>query len=195
MFFHDVVLTFVPLLVAIDALGSVPIILVLTHDVTYAVRKRMINIALLTAGAIGISFLFVGKSVLSLLDISVNHFAIAGGMILLILALRDLTGSKMIDVPDKQEMLEIVPLGTPMLAGPATITTLLLLSDRYSIGAALAGFALNLALAWVVFTQGPKIASLLGAGGLKAISKVASLLLTAIGVRLMLDGVKAVFNI
>ena len=195
-FFDQVILTFVPLLVAIDALGSVPIILALTHDVTHAVRMRMVNIALFTAGVIGLGFLILGKSVLNLLDISVDHFAIAGGMVLLILALRDLTGgAKVMEAPDKQEMLEIVPIGTPMLAGPATITTLLLLSDRYSPGAAMAGFALNLALAWVVFTQAPRIAGILGRGGLKAMSKIASLLLTAIAVRLMLDGVKAVFNV
>ncbi len=194
-FFHDIVLTFVPLLVAIDALGSIPIVLSLTQDSTHAVRVKLLNVSLLTAGVIGISFLLLGKSVLSLLGISVSHFAIAGGMVLTALALRDLVGMKMIETPDKREMLEIVPIGTPILAGPATITTLLLLSDRYSPLVALIGFILNLGVAWLVFQQGSRIAGFLGQGGLKAVSKVASLLLVAIGVRLMLDGVKAVFNL
>lgn len=195
-FFNDVILTFVPLLVAIDALGSVPVILSLTHGVAHTFRVRMVNIAILTASMIGIGFLFLGKSVLNLLDISVDHFAIAGGMVLLILALRELTGgSKLTETPDQHEMLEIVPIGTPMLAGPATITTLLLLDDRYPSGAVLAGFALNLAFAWIIFTQAPRIASVLGRGGLIAMSKIASLLLTAIAVRLMLDGIKAVFSL
>ena len=183
-FFEDIVLTFVPLLVAIDALGSVPIVLSITSDVSHAVRMRMINIALLTATVIGMGFLFLGKSVLSLLDISVDHFAIAGGVVLVAIALRDLVGIKMIETPDKHEMLEIVPIGTPILAGPATVTALLLLSDKYSLGATLISFVLNLAVAWIVFSQGAKLARFLGQGGLKAISKVASLLLTAIGVRL-----------
>ena len=194
-FFHDVGLAFVPLFVAIDPLGTTPTILSLTRDVSPAKRNHMLDIAILTACAIGVGFLFLGKSILSLLDISVNHFAIAGGLVLLVLSLRDLAGGKLMETPVKEEMLEIVPIGTPLTAGPATITTLLLLSDRYSPEVALVSFGLNMIVAWLVFRHASGLARLLGEGGLKAVSKVASLLLAAIGVRLMLDGLKVVLDI
>ena len=194
-FFSDVGVAFVPIFVAIDAIGAIPIILSLTKDVTPPQRNRMLDIAIFTAAAIGIGFLFLGKTVLNLLDISVNHFAIAGGIVLLILALRDIIGVKSFDTPIKEEMMEIVPIGTPLIAGPGAITTILIIRDQYSAGVALVSFVLNLGVAWVVFQQGDRIAAFLGQGGLKAVSKVASLLLTAIAVRLILNGFIQIFGI
>ena len=193
-FFSDVGVAFVPIFVAIDAIGAIPIILSLTKDVKPGQRTRMLDIAIFTAAAIGVGFLFLGKTVLNLLDISVNHFAIAGGIVLLILALRDIIGVKSFDTPIKEEMLEIVPIGTPLTAGPGAITTLLIIRDQYSAGVALVSFVLNLAVAWVVFQQGDRIAAFLGQGGLKAVSKVASLLLTAIAIRLILNGFIQIFT-
>ncbi|MBI4234183.1 MAG: MarC family protein [Chloroflexi bacterium] len=194
-FFRDVGLAFVPLFVAIDAIGTIPVVISLTQDVTARQRARMVNIAILTAVSVGVGFLFLGKSVLRLLDISVAHFAIAGGLVLLILALRDLTGGKLLDTPVKEELIEVVPIGTPLTAGPATIATLLLLSDQYPVGAVLLSFALNLVVAWAMFHQAGAITGFLGQGGLKAVSKVASLLLAAIAVRMIFQGLRPVLGL
>lgn len=187
------VLTFFPLFIAIDAVGILPIVLSLQRDMTSQERKRMVHIAIATASALGVIFLIVGKIVLQLLGIKVGHFAIAGGLVLLALALRDLVTGRMVEEsPQRDEMLAVVPLGTPLTVGPATLTTLLLLSDEYSIWLVLFSLVLNLALAWVIFMQGDLFARILGQGGLRGLAKVMSLFLAAIAVRMIFRGISLI---
>ncbi len=190
----EFLLAFLPLFVAIDAIGTLPLILGIIQEIPFKQRARITNIALLTATSLGFAFLFLGKWILRFLGIEVEHFAIAGGLVLLVLAIKDIVGSGFIDVPEKQEMLGVVPLGTPLTAGPATLATLLLLTDRYGVGVVAPAFLVNIGIAWLVFTFGPGIARILGKGGLRALSKISSLLLGAIAARLILGGLKAVFN-
>ncbi|MBI4287811.1 MAG: MarC family protein [Chloroflexi bacterium] len=190
---REFVLTFVPLLIAIDAIATVPIVLTLQQGMRPQERVRMVNIAIVTASVLGVIFLVLGKVVLQLLDIQVAHFAIAGGLVLLALALRDLVMGRMVEeTPDRQEMLAVVPLGTPLTVGPATLTTLLLLSDEYRIWIVLVSLALNLGIAWVVFQQGKVFARILGQGGIRAVAKVMSLLLAAIAIRMIFRGVSLI---
>jgi multiple antibiotic resistance protein len=186
--------TFVPLFVAIDALGTVPIVMSLTEGMTGAERTRVVNTAMLVATVLALIFLFLGTTILALLDISVGHFAVAGGVILLALALKDMLTGKLVDPALKEELMAVVPLGTPLIAGPATVTTLILLASRYSYWIVLVSLALNLLLAWVVFWQGGLLTRFLGKGGLRAFSKVRSLLLAAIGVRMVLEGIVRVLG-
>lgn len=190
---NALVLTFTPLFVAIDAMGNVPIVLSLSSEMNKAERRRMVNIALMTAGLVGLTFLLVGRFVLRLLNIEVYHFAIGGGLVLFILSVRDLATGKMVDVPSKEEMLAVVPLGTPITVGPATLTTLIVLADSHSVWIVLASFALNMVATWAIFHQANSIGRFLGQGGLKAFSKVMSLLLAAIAVRIIISGVKGLF--
>jgi len=192
-FGKELALNFVPLFVAIDAMGNVPIVISITEDMTVAQRAKVVNIALVTAAAMGLAFLFAGKYILEFLDISVSHFAIAGGLILLSLSVRDIVTGKMMEMPLKQELVAIVPIGTPLTVGPATLTTLLLLNQDYKLGIVLLAFALNMVATWVILFSGNRIAGFLGQGGLRAFSKVASLLLAAIAVRMMVKGFIDVF--
>jgi multiple antibiotic resistance protein len=192
-FGNELALSFVPLFVAIDAMGNVPIVISLTEDMTIVQRARVVNIALGTAAAMGLAFLFAGKYILEFLDISVPHFAIAGGTILLALSVRDIVTGKMMEMPLKQELVAIVPIGTPLTVGPATLTTLLLLNQDYKLGVVLLAFALNMVATWLILVSGNRIAGFLGQGGLRAFSKVASLLLAAIAVRMMVKGFTDVF--
>jgi len=192
-FGKELALNFVPLFVAIDAMGNVPIVISITEDMTATQRARVVNIALVTAAAMGLAFLFAGKYILEFLDISVSHFAIAGGLILLALSVKDIVTGKMMEMPLKQELVAIVPIGTPLTVGPATLTTLLLLNQDYKLGIVLLAFALNMVATWGILFSGNRIAGFLGQGGLKAFSKVASLLLAAIAVRMMVKGFIDVF--
>jgi multiple antibiotic resistance protein len=90
----------------------------------------------------------------------------------------------------KEEMMAVVPLGTPLLAGPATITTLLLLYKQYPLAMILISYVLNILICWVIFLAGNRIMKVLGQGGLKAISKVFSLLLAAIAVSMVISGLQ-----
>jgi len=87
-----------------------------------------------------------------------------------------------------------VPIGTPLLAGPATLTTILILSDRYGLVPTTISLVLNLMLAWYLFQHSARFTALLGVGGLKAASKVVSLLLAAIAIKLIREGVIAMIG-
>lgn len=194
-FGKEFLLSFVPILVAIDALGTLPVLLGIIETSPRAERLRVINVALLTALVLGLAFLFLGRSALRFMDIEVQHFAIAGGLVLLALAIRDMIGSAPVQQPERRELMAVVPIGTPLTVGPATLATLLLLSDQYSVSVVVLAFVANLALSWLVFAFGNHLAGFLGQGGLRAVSKIAHLLLAAIAVRLVVEGVRVVFDI
>jgi multiple antibiotic resistance protein len=189
-FFQSFVLTFMPLFIAMDPIGVLPLVLSVSEEMTPTERSRTVNIALITASVLGLVFLGVGKGVLWLLDISVAHFAIAGGIILLALSIKDLVMGRLMETPSKNEMVAVVPIGTPLVVGPAALTTLLLLTDEYHFGFVIGSLILNLLLTWLIFLQANRIVKLLGQGGLKATSKVASLLLAAIGVKMIFKGIE-----
>lgn len=182
-------MTFVPLFVAMDAVGNLPILLALTQGAKPVERTRVIRIALFTGLLMGLGFLAIGKGILLLLGIETADFLVAGGLILLVLAAKDIVVGRMVESPEKDEMIAVVPIGTPLLVGPAVLTTLLLLVDQYSIFVVVLAFMLNLALAWLVFSQANRVAGFLGIGGLKGVSKFVSLLLAAIGVMMIRRGV------
>ena len=135
----------------------------------------------------GLAFLFFGQFILKVLDISVGSFAIAGGLILLILSVRYTTTGRMVEAV-KEEMVAVVPIGTPLTVGPATITTLLLLVAQFPLYIVLISFLLNLLVTWLVFLSSNYIVRFLGQGGLRAISRVFSLLLAAIAVSMVIRG-------
>jgi multiple antibiotic resistance protein len=131
--------------------------------------------------------LFLGRWILDLLGISVGAFAVAGGLILLVLSIRYILTGHIVEVI-KEEMVAVVPIGTPLTVGPATITTLLILATQFPIYLVLISFALNIAVAWMVFMLSGWFVRVLGQGGIKAVSKVFSLLLAAIAVTMIIDG-------
>jgi multiple antibiotic resistance protein len=189
-------LAFIPVFVAMDAVGTLPIFLGLSENMAPRERTRMVRYAMLTALGLGLGFIALGKIVFLLMGIEVYDFLVAGGLILFILAARELlTERRREQVPANGEMIGVVPLGTPLIAGPAVLTTLLLLIDRYSdrgalgIIAVIIAFVANLAIAWLIFAQGNRIASFLGRSGLRAASKIAMLLLAAIAVMMIREGV------
>jgi len=147
----------------------------------------MIHIASGTAAGVGFAFLFLGQLILNVLGISVGSFAIAGGIILLVFSIKYMTTGKMVEAI-KEEMVAVVPIGTPLTAGPATITTLLLLASRFPLYLVSLSFILNILIAWGIFLLGNKIISFLGKGGLRAVSSVFNLLLAAIAVSMIIRG-------
>jgi multiple antibiotic resistance protein len=188
---NDFVLTFVPLFIVIDGIGNLPFVLTLSDGMTTRARRRMIHVAILTATIVGLVFLFFGKFILDVMNISVGALTIAGGIILLVLSIRYLLSGKMIEA-DRKEMIAIVPIGTPLVVGPATITTLLLLSSEYPISIVLISLAANLLISWAIFLFGNRIVNFLGKGGLKAISQIFDLLLAAIAVNLIIKGLELI---
>jgi multiple antibiotic resistance protein len=155
----------------------------------------MLHYALFTALGIGIGFMAVGRFVFLALGITSNDFLIAGGLLLLILSVKDIATGKMLEAEGERGYgAGIVPIGTPLVAGPATLTTLLVLASQYSAVMVLFSFVLNMAIAWVVFHQAERLTKLLGHGGLMAVTKIARLLLAAIAVRVIRLGVTGILS-
>jgi multiple antibiotic resistance protein len=192
---HNFVLTFVPLFIVIDAIGNLPFVISASEGMTSRERFKMINIAIFTAAIVGLAFLFLGQLILNAMGISFGSFAIAGGLILLALSIRYMITGHMVDSEEKEkhELVGVVPIGTPLTVGPATITTLLLLvkqPNEFPLYIVLISFALNLFVAWIICMAGNWIASFLGQGGIKAVSRVFSLLLAAIAVSMVIKGLE-----
>lgn len=187
------IFTFVPLFIVIDAIGNLPFIISASEGMSDPQRRKLINIVTITAAVVGLVFLFLGQFILDLMDISFGSFAIAGGLILLALSVRYMITGQMVESSKeakKEEMVAVVPIGTPLTVGPATITTLLLLVKQYPLYWVLISFALNLFIVWIVCMLGNWIASFLGQGGIKAVSRVFSLLLAAIAVSMVIKGME-----
>jgi multiple antibiotic resistance protein len=162
-------LKFLPLFIVIDAFGNLPFVISMSEGMMKPQRRKLVYIAVITATVVGLAFLFFGRFTLSALSISVGSFAIAGGLILLILSIRYMTTGHMVAII-REEMVAVVPIGTPLTVGPACITTLLLLALQLPIYWVLISFILNMVITWVIFLLGQRIAGFLGEGGLRAIS-------------------------
>jgi multiple antibiotic resistance protein len=189
-FLRELGLTFVPLLVAMDAVGNLPIFLALTQETKAAHRRRAVHLSTLTALGVGLGFVAIGKAIFLLLGIEVADFLMAGGIILLILAIRYLITGKTVEAEDvsASEMIGVVPLGTPLVVGPAVLASLLLLIGQYRIPIVILSFILNLVIQWVLFRQADRIVNFLGRTGVNAISKIVMLLLAAIAVKMIREG-------
>lgn len=179
---------FIPLFVAIDPIGLAAIFLALSRGEGPQIRRKIAHQATLTGGGVALLFLFLGQSIFSALGITVSDFQIAGGLILFILASKDLTQSATEETAPLGEGFGVVPLGMPLIAGPATITTLLLLAQTLGVWLTLAALIANLALLALSFAYSDWLGRKIGATGLRAISKIISMLLAAIAISMIRRG-------
>jgi multiple antibiotic resistance protein len=136
---------------------------------------------------VALGFVFLGQNVFTAVGVSVKDFQIAGGLILLILAARDLTQSEGAPV-QLPEDIGIVPLGMPLIAGPALIATLLLLVETQGMAVTLVALAVNLGIVVLAFVFSDWLGRKIGKLGLRAISKIISMLLAAIAVAMIRRG-------
>ena len=183
------ILCFVPLFVAVDALGVLPLFIGLTGGLTPSQQRRVIIQSLVTASAVALVFLAAGPLVLTLLNITVSDFMVAGGILLLVISLSDLlTGEKRQRIVDP-ETLGAVPLGVPIITGPAVLTTSVLLANVHGMPLTALALLANLGIAGLIFWFAQPITRLLGNAGTMILSKIASLFLAAIAVMLIRKGI------
>ncbi len=190
-FVVSIVHSFIPLFVAIDAIGIIPLYASLTVGISKPLRRHIALQAIATAFLIAIAFLFVGRAVFQLLGITVEDFQIAGGILLFIIAVIDLVSS---EKPERVPAAEIgvVPIGTPLIVGPAVLTVLIIMLDLYGPAPTMISIVLNLLIVAVVLLNADKLLYLIGEGGAKGTAKVVSVLLAAIGVMMVRRGVIAI---
>jgi multiple antibiotic resistance protein len=191
---------FVPIFFTVDAIGILPIFISLTEGIEKRERQRIVRQSLITALLVALGFVLLGKTVFALLNIKVEDFEIAGGIILFIIATMDLVSAEKTRALGI-ETIGAVPLGTPLIVGPATLTMSLILVDLPSIGetpvirlgATAAAIIVNIALAGLIFMSGDLLTRLLGKAGSRAVAKVAALILAAIAVMMIRKGIEVLF--
>ena len=188
--FENFLLAFIPIFVAIDPIGLIAIFMGMAPGASREVRQRQGLIGIATGFAIAIAFIFLGQFIFKALGISVADFQVAGGLILLGLAGRELIGGEE-RVHSGSEEFGVVPLGMPMIAGPALLTALLLLVDTVGVVLTIGALIANLLLVEVSFRYARRLEALLGRQGLNGVSKLIALLLAAIAVSLIRRGWQA----
>ena len=182
-------LCFVPLFVAVDAIGALPVFMSLTEDLDRSQIRRIILQSVVTAMVVVLIFLAIGKFILRLLGITVADFMIAGGVLLFVISLSDLLAVEKKQYRVDPESLGAVPLGVPLIVGPAVLTTIILLVSEYGIVATVSATIMNIFIAGLVFWLSEPINRVLGKVGAKTVSKLASLLLAAIAVMMVRKGI------
>lgn len=185
---------FIPLFVAIDPFGVLPVYAALTTGLTVEVRRQLLRQSLLTALLVAVGFLVLGRLVFQALGITTADFQMAGGLLLLVFAVDDLLFARSDRKPVVEAGLGIVPLAVPLIVGPAVLTALLVLSESFGLAWTLAGLVLNLALLWLVLVRVDLIIRLMGLAGSRALGKIASLFLAAFAVSMIRAGLAAVLG-
>jgi multiple antibiotic resistance protein len=191
MHLKNFLFAFVSLFFAVDALGVLPLFVGLTEGMDPRTRKRVIWQSVVTALVVAVGFVLFGRAVLGWMRVTVPDFMVAGGVLLFLIATADLlnrgAATRQID-PE----VGAVPLGTPLIVGPAVLTTSLMLLDQYGWAETLLAVVANILLAGVVLMCSAGFTRVLGRAGSRVTSKLANLLLAAIAVMMVRRGLTAI---
>jgi multiple antibiotic resistance protein len=192
--------SFLPLFVAINALGIIPVYLALTEQMMPPQRRRLTLQAVATSSLLATLILFAGQLIFSLLGITVNDLRVGGGLILLVLSISNLIFGDYRRRDPRNEVdgegedaasVGVVPLGIPMIMGPAAITSILVSREVYGYLPTLTSLVINMLLVFLTLLFAPLIGRVMGAAVSRAVAKVASLFLAAISVALIRAGIVA----
>ena len=196
---------FAALLAIVNPMGAVPIYINLTASQNRSRRNKTSNIAALATAAILLTVLFTGELLLKFFGISIASFRVGGGILILLMAI-SMLHAKMSDVKQTEEEAEdledkdniaVVPMATPLLAGPGAISTVILYAQRQSSPQhylLLLGLILLLAfVTLLVLRTAPTISSLLGKTGINVVTRLMGLVMAAVGVEFMANGLRQLF--
>ncbi|MGB0443623.1 MAG: MarC family protein [Flavobacteriaceae bacterium] len=176
------------LFAVIDIIGSTPIIIGLRQKVGHIQSEK----ASLVAGVIMICFLFLGESILKLIGIDVNSFAVAGALIIFFLALEMILGIQLYK-DESSEAASIVPIAFPLIAGAGTLTSLLSLRAEYDVANIIVAVIINIGIVYAVLKSSKRIENVLGQSGINIIRKIFGVVLMAIAVKLFAGNVQQLF--
>jgi multiple antibiotic resistance protein len=186
---------FVTLFVIMDPVGTIPIFLSLTRGRSRATARRAAWQAVSVSFGVIVAFAFFGQRILAYLGISLPALQCAGGLLLLLVALQLLTGQEQETTASSDVNIALVPLGTPLLAGPGAIVATMVLSRRVESVADFVAVGLGVVLVhvslWLSMRFSLPILRLLREGGVVLVSRISGLLLSAIAVQLVADAVRA----
>jgi multiple antibiotic resistance protein len=189
--FKEIITAFMVLFAVIDIIGSIPIIIDLRKKAGQIQSEK----ASLIAGVIMILFLFLGQSLLSLIGVDVNSFAVAGSFILFFIALEMILGITLYKEDENAATITatVFPLAFPLIAGPGSLTTLLSLRAEFHIENIIIAVILNVFFIYIVLKTSSKIEKIIGPNGILIIRKIFGVILLAISVKLFATNIKELF--
>ncbi len=185
--------SFISLFITMDAVGAIPFFLSLTEGFPHKTRKEVIFMSLITAVLVTLFFIYLGNIIFSWLKVSFADFLVASGLVLLIFSILEF-----LSVPrlrsHKADEIAVVPLGVPLLAGPAFLTTALISRTLYGDINTLLSIFINVFIAGIVFFLSEKIIKFLGKPGLTGFTKIVSLFLATLGVNFIIMGITQIIK-
>ena len=194
---------FLSLFAILDPIGIIPIIIAFTIGLTPAKRARVGRMASLSVVGILLVALLVGELMLEFFGISIHSFRVAGGILLLLMSITMLFGNKDTPTPgesgdgDATSSVAIVPLSTPLLAGPGAISTIILDAHKGSGVGHYAILSMEIALlgfiVWLTFLVAPWVSERMGRIGSDIFSRLMGLILAAIAVEFIAGGLRGLF--
>ena len=196
---------FIGLFALVNPVGIIPVFISMTSYQPAAVRNKTNLTANLSVAIILLTSLFLGDGILQIFGISLDSFRIAGGILLVTIAMSMISGKLGEDKQNKQEKSEtavresigIVPLALPLMAGPGAISSTIVWGTRYHSWVHLVGFSLAIAVfalcCWGIFRMAQWLVRLLGQTGINVITRIMGLLLMALGIEFIVTGIKALF--
>ena len=188
------ILTFIPIFVAVDAIGNIPVFISFVEGMNKKQRHKVIIDSVTTATVVAILFMLIGKGVLRILNITISDFQIAGGLLLFVISVRLLLpGAHKTAIGNGHDKdVGVFPLGTPLITGPAVLTTTLIMLDSFGPLPTFVSLVINMLISWVTLAKADLIMKLAGAGGTRAFSKIMYILLAAIAVMMVRRGITTV---
>jgi multiple antibiotic resistance protein len=186
---------FITLFVIMDPPGTIPVFLALTSGNEAAQRSRAAWQAVVVSFGVIVAFALFGRQILTYLNISLPALQCAGGLLLLLVALELLTGREKDPASDDDVNIAMVPLGTPLLAGPGAIVAIMVFVGRVHSGPDLVAVAVGVVgvhvIMWITMRFSVGILKLLRESGVTLVTRISGLLLSAIAVQLVADAVRA----
>ncbi len=189
------ILAFIPIFVAFDAIANIPIFISLTENYSKKQKAKIIKDAVKTGTAVAIIFMSLGKWVFALLGVTIPDFQIAGGILLFVISAKLLLPSaqKSILTSSHDKDLGVFPLGTPLITGPAVLATSLMMMHSFGALATLVSLILNMLIVWVTLAKADLIMKVIGPSGTRAFSKIMYILLAAIAIMMIRNGITGAF--
>jgi len=177
--FNQILTTTMVIFAIIDILGSIPVVIELRKKAGHIESEK----ASIVATALMILFLFLGESLLKVIGLDVESFAIAGSFVIFFIAMEMVLGLTIFK-EDAPETVSIVPLAFPLIAGAGTMTTLLSLKTEYQTQNILVGIVLNMLFVYFVLKNTERLEKLFGKTGLNILRKAFGVILLAIAIKL-----------
>ena len=185
----NLVKAFLVLFIVVDPFGNIPIFMSLTEKMSKGEKRKVFNTATLVSFVLLLAFAFAGQEIFSIFGVSIFSFEVAGGILLLIIAIRILITGSLMEMKESPESVGAVPIAMPLLVGPGAITTTIFNIQAYGVAVTALAVFVVLTLTWLILRYVDSFYRFLGKTGALVIARVMALLIAAIAIQYMLFGV------